>query len=300
MVQNQLAGQVSSLPSAMPTNTDRPTLAPDTDQDAQTILLLGSDKRDNGAGGGERSDTMMLVRIAADRKSVSLVSIPRDSWVKVPGHGKAKINAAFAWDGPALAVQTVEQLSGVRIDHVAVIDWEGFKRLTDALGGVTVTIPQTTFDSYRKQEWKAGTHRLDGERALTYVRQRAGLPGGDLDRVKRQQNVIRELMSQTLSKGTMTNPVTVYRVLDAITDNLEVDEGWSTGDMRSLALSLRSVRGSDVRFSTVPVAGTGTEGDQSVVHLDRENADRMWAAFKKDAVAEWIDDMNRGLSTTVR
>src|SRR5690606_23003800 len=110
-----------------------------------------------------RSDTMMVIHVPADRKSIGLVSIPRDSWVQVPGHGPAKINAAFAWGGPALAVETVENLTDVRIDHVGVIDWEGFKRITDTLGGVTITIPETVTDPYRKRTWHAGTQKMDGE-----------------------------------------------------------------------------------------------------------------------------------------
>ncbi len=299
LTQDRLFAQMTALPDAMPTNADRPTIAPETDPEARTVLLLGSDKRADGSVAGERSDTMMVARIAADRQSVSIVSIPRDCWVEVPGHGKAKINAAFAHGGTALAVQTVENLSGVRIDHVAVIDWEGFKDLTDALGGVTVKIPKTVYDPYRKKKWEAGTHRLNGEEALTYVRQRAGLPGGDLDRVKRQQNLIRELANQTLSSGTLSNPVTVYQVLDSITSNLEVDEGWTPAEMRSLAYSLRSMRSGDLYFSTIPVRGTGMVGSQSVVHIDNVEANEMWEAFKQDSVPTWIEAQKRGLETTV-
>ena len=299
LTQDKLMGQLTAIPNAMPTNSDRPEIAPETDPKARTILLLGSDKRADGSVAGERSDTMMVARVAADRKSVSVISIPRDSWVEVPGHGDAKINAAFAFGGPALAVQTVENLSGVRIDHVAVIDWEGFKQLTDALGGVTVKIPKTVYDPYRKKTWEAGTHLLDGEDTLTYVRQRAGLPGGDLDRVKRQQNVIRELVSETLTRGTLANPVTVYQVLDSVTSNLEVDDGWSASDMRSLAYSLRSLRKDDIYFATIPVRGTGMVGSQSVVHLDPVEAQSMWKAFKKDDVAAWITAQKRGLDKRV-
>lgn len=300
MANNKLMGQLTPLPNAMPTNDDRPEIAPETDPKARTLLLLGSDKRADGSIAGERSDTMMVARIAADRKTVSVISIPRDSWVEVPGHGKAKINAAFAFGGPALAVQTVENLSGVRIDHVAVIDWEGFRQLTDALGGVTVKIPKTVYDPYRKKTWEAGTHLLDGDDALTYVRQRAGLPGGDLDRVKRQQNVIRELVSETLTRGTLANPVTVYQVLDSVTSNLEVDAGWPASEMRSLAYSLRSLRKDDIYFSTIPVRGTGMVGSQSVVHIDPVESQAMWDAFKKDDVAAWITAQKRGLDKTVK
>ncbi len=286
--QQKLVSKVDRLPGAMPTDASgRPD--PD-DSKTKTILLLGSDKRADGSIAGQRSDTMMLVRVNADRSNVSLVSIPRDSWVDIPGHGKAKINAAFSWGGTALAVETVEKLSNVRIDHVAVIDWEGFKRLTDTLGGVEITIPEDTYDAYRKKHWKAGTYQMDGAEALTYVRQRAGLAGGDFDRVKRQQHFMRSLMSQTLTVQTRTNPIRLYNVLNAIFSNLTVDEDWSSSQIRSLALSLSTLKGSQVRFTTIPIAGTGMEGAQSVVYIDHDRAAGMWKAFKKDKVAEWIDD----------
>jgi LCP family protein required for cell wall assembly len=300
VVQDRLFSQMSPLSDAMPAEAGRPTIAPETDPNAVTVLLLGSDKRASGKIKGERSDTMMVARVAADRKSVSVISIPRDSWVEIPGHGKGKINSAFSLGGTALAVQTVENMSGVRIDHVAVVDWGGFKDLTDALGGITVKIPKTTYDPYRKKRWVAGTHKLDGEEALLYVRQRVGLPGGDLDRVKRHQNVIRELASKTLSAGTLSNPITVYRVLDSVTSNVEIDEGWRPGQMRSLAFSLRTLRNDDLYFATIPVSGTGMEGKQSVVRIDSAEAEKMWAAFKRDDVPGWISAQDRGLDKTVR
>jgi len=297
ILQSKLTGQVEHVPDAMPpAGVERPEPGP---AEAMNLLLLGSDKRADGSVAGQRSDTMMVVNIAADRESMSLVSIPRDSWVDVPGHGKAKINAAFSWGGPALAVQTVEQLTDVRIDHVAVIDWEGFKRLTDALGGVEITIAEDSYDTYRDHQWKAGTYRMDGEEALLYVRQRAGLVGGDFDRVKRQQNFLRALMSETLSAGTLANPVRTYRVLDAVTSNLAVDEDFTGGSMRSLALSLRGIRSGDVRFTTIPVTGTGMEGAQSVVYVDHDTAAGLWKAFREDEAAAWIDANEADLPDSV-
>ncbi|GAA3533697.1 transcriptional regulator [Aeromicrobium flavum] len=292
-LQRQLGGQVERLPSAMPTG-DRPEPT-----EAMNILLMGSDKRKDGSVAGQRSDTLMVLNVAEDRKSVSVVGIPRDSWVQVPGLGPSKINAAFADGGPALAVETVEKLTNVRIDHVGVIDWEGFKALTDALGGVPITIPETVRDGSNGRTWEKGTQRMDGKTALAYVRQRYGLAGGDLDRIKRQQNFMRALMNQTLSRQTFTNPRRLYDVLDAVTDNLAVDEDLTTGDMRNLAWSLRSIRSSDVKFTTVPVKGTGMEGAQSVVYLDRPAGDELWQAVREDKAAEWIDATDSGLQEKV-
>ncbi len=295
-LQSHFGGQIERLPDALPTTDDRP--APSSGK-AINVLLLGSDKRADGSIAGQRSDTMMVVHIGADRKSVGVVSIPRDSWVQVPGHGPSKINAAFSWGGTPLAVQTAENLTDVRIDHVAVIDWDGFKALTNALGGVDITIPETVEDGYSGRVWEAGTEHMDGETALAYVRQRAGLAGGDLDRIKRQQNFMRTLMQGTLTTSTATNPAKLYKVLDAVTDNLAVDDGWSNADLRNLAISLRDLRTGDVTFTTVPVRGTGMEGAQSVVYLDRQAGVDMWSAFREGDLAQWVDENAAGLGEDV-
>lgn len=294
-VQSQLGGQIDHLQNAMPVG-NRP---PPASADATTILLLGSDKRADGSVAGQRSDTMMVIHIPADHSEIGVVSIPRDSWVQVPGHGPAKINAAYSWGGPALAVETVERLTGVRMDHVAVIDWEGFKRITDLLGGVEVTIPNTVKDGYSGRTWQAGTQRMDGETALAYVRQRAGLPRGDFDRIERQQAFLRSLAGQTLSTSTFTNPTLLYDVLDAVTANLSVEEGWTTSQMRNLAWSLRSVRASDISFTVVPLDRLGTEQGQSVVYLDRPTGEELWQAVREDRLGEWIGDTGTGLGDEV-
>ncbi|WP_291796585.1 LCP family protein, partial [Cellulomonas sp.] len=141
---------------------------------AVNILLLGSDSRISAGDpnqwtyGGQRTDAVMLVHIPADRSGAYLFSIPRDSWVDIPGHGQAKINAAYSWGGPALLIQTVEQLTNVRIDHMAVTDFESFQALTDELGGVEITAPKDVYDGGTLVT-QAGTHLLNGTQALAYV-----------------------------------------------------------------------------------------------------------------------------------
>ena len=268
---------------------------------AVNILVLGTDRRSavpttgsearaaEWLPGEQRSDTIMVVHIDADRRGVSVISIPRDSWVQVPGYGSAKINAAFSFAGPSLAVATVEELTGLRIDHLAVIDWAGFMDLTDAAGGVTVTVPRTVTDSARGITWTAGEHTLDGEKALAYVGERYGLPGGDLDRVRRQQSFLRLLMQDSLHTKMRKDPKMVYDFLDTVTRHLTVDSGWSTRDMARLAMSLRNLRSADIRYLTVPVAGLGWAGDQSIVRLDRRQDARLWGAVREDRVAGWLE-----------
>lgn len=184
----------------------------------------------------------MLVHLSGDERSASTVSLPRDSWVPIPGHGSAKINAAFSWGGPPLLIQTVERLTGIRVDHFGVIDWHGFRSLTDAVGGVPVTIERDSYDPEQDRHFTAGTHVLDGEQALAYVRQRHGLPGGELDRIKRQQQFLQSLVGRIRADVSLTDPLGTDRMLDAITRAVSVDDRMSNGDLRALAFGLRRLR----------------------------------------------------------
>jgi LCP family protein required for cell wall assembly len=300
-LQHRLSTQVDRVSGVFAGLGDRPARVSHGEAaKATNILLLGSDRRSKAPTtgstaeaatwepGAQRSDTMMVLHIDGDRQGASLVSIPRDSWVDVPGYGSTKINAAFSFGGPSLAVETVERLTGVRIDHLAVIDWDGFRQLTDALGGVTVSVPETVHDSARGVTWTKGVYSLDGEEALTYVRQRYGLPGGDFDRIHRQQYFLRTLMGDTADEVSTGDPRAIYDVLDILSRNLTVDAEWSTGDMRDLAFSLRGLDAGDVDFLTVPLAGLGREGAQSVVYLDRANGATLWRAVRNDRVDTWV------------
>lgn len=262
-------------------------------QGARTYLLLGSDSRISAGdpsrweAGAQRTDAIMLVHLPADRSALYVMSIPRDTWVDIPGRGEAKINAAFSHGGPSLLVQTVEQLTGVRVDHLGVVDFEGFVQMTDALGGVEITVPEETRDS--RNTFPAGTYTMDGEQALGYVRQRYGLDGGDFDRVKRQQNWIRAVLGDALSRDTLTSPATLDDFLLATTSAVALDDGFDAGRLRGLAFELRGLRRDDLRFLTVPVAGTGRSDDgQSIVLLDEPAADGLWQALREGTVEQWV------------
>jgi LCP family protein required for cell wall assembly len=297
----QVVGPIQRLDNVFTGLENRP-VKPSTGPPAKAlnILLLGTDRRSDApttgalareaawVPGAQRSDAMLLLHVDGDRQGASVVSLPRDAWVDVPGYGENKINAAFSFGGASLAVATVEELTGVRIDHIAIIDWDGIRHLTDELGGVTVTVPETVHDSARDVMWTAGDHHLDGQAALDYVGQRYGLPGGDLDRASRQQNFLRTLMVDTLRGLQDSGPLEVYGLLRVMTRHLSVDAEWSSKDMAGLAWSLRDLEDADVAFLTVPVEGLGWEGPQSVVHLDASAGRRLWGAVRQDRVAAWL------------
>ena len=251
-----------------------------------TFLLVGSDTRGQTLAGEApdgRSDAIMIARFSADRQHAQLISIPRDSWVDIPGHGRSKINASYSWGGPSLLIQTVEQLTNVRIDHYVAIDFEGIIQVTDDLGGVDVVLAETTTNG--PYTFPAGMNHLDGDQARWYLGQRHGLPGGDFDRVKRQQQYLRAMFGKLLSGNTFTNPAKLDSAMLAVTSAVSVDDSLGNGDLVSLAYSMRSVSPANVDFFTAPVLGTGMEGPASVVYLDMVSGERMWSYLSNDSLA---------------
>ncbi|MGD9959797.1 LCP family protein [Nocardioides sp.] len=277
---------------------------------ALNILLMGADNPDQKADkptiaellsdgqwdvGAYRSDTIMVVHIPANRKSAYVVSIPRDSYVPIfdeagATQGKNKINAAFSEYGPFGTLRTVEKLTGLRMNHLAVIDYEGFRDLTTAIGGVDVYVPETVYDSYQDQTWEKGWNHLEGNLALKYVRQRHGLINGDFDRVARQQNFLRAVMEKVLDDGTIGNPVKFTKTLEAITSHLTVDEDFSNGEIRGLALSLNGLDAKKVKFVTLPLDHYETvEGVGSVNIIDAARAKELWKAVREDRINRYLD-----------
>ncbi|GAA2032008.1 LCP family protein [Pseudokineococcus marinus] len=263
--------------------------------DGRAFLLVGSDARGEaqrpGDGdwveGAQRSDVMMLGRTTPDG-DVLVVSLPRDLWVDVPGRGPAKLNAAYSWGGPDLLVDTLRQETGVRVGRFAAIDFDGVVALTDAVGGVTVESPYA-FTS-RGVDVLAGENTLDGAEALAFLRERESLPRGDLDRVANQQRYLLAMFDDVLSQQTLSDPRRAARVLTAVREHVAVDSGTSFGDLEAIARALGGTRPDAVVAGTVPVAGDGTEGGQSVLYVDRPAADAVWAAFR-DGDAERLREL---------
>ena len=294
-------GRVERIPNAFPTNVPKADQPAPSQGGSQTFLLVGLDSRSDlpttgknteaaeWKPGAQRSDTMMLVHIPANHKNAYVVSLPRDSWVSIPGHGKAKLNAAFSWGGPPLLIDTVQRLTKVKVDHLMVIDWSGFKKLTDAVGGVDITVDKTVARRNGPGGvWTAGTHHMNGDEALDYVRERYSLPRGDLDRTHRQQNFLRAVLAKMLSSGTFTNPLKLKRALDQVTSVVSVDDKLSDGALRNLVWDMRGVRSKDMTFMNAPVAGFDTIQKQSVVLLDANGTSELWEAMRNDTMAHYV------------
>ncbi|MEV6398738.1 LCP family protein [Streptomyces sp. NPDC051907] len=240
--------------------------------DAQNILLLGSDTRSGEGnskygrdeGGSQRSDTTILLHIAADRQSATAMSIPRDLMVTIPSCRKtdgkrtreqfAQFNWAFQFGGTACTIRTVERFTGIRIDHHMVVDFRGFKDMVDAVHGVEVCLKKPIDDAAAHLKLPAGKQKLNGEQALGYVRARKTLGNGsDTERMDRQQQFLGALVKKVQSNGVLLNPTRLYPVLDAATKAITTDPGLaSLKALYDLTRSLRNVPTEKVQFLTVP------------------------------------------------
>jgi LCP family protein required for cell wall assembly len=255
-------------------------------------VLLGSDSRDPDSEGNGRSDTILVVHLNAKRDKAYIISFPRDMYVTVPGYGKNKINAAFAFGGAPLAVRTLENLTDVRMDHVVLIDFEGFIRLTEDLGGVTVT-NKTAF-STQGFDYPEGKITIAGEEALWFVRERKLLPGGDLARAENQRNVIKAIVQKGLSAEVISDPGRFITFIGNVAKHLTVDNDLSDAEIRRTALSLR-LTGKDIQLLQAPISGFATTSDgQSIDVVDTAKMAELASAMKKDKLSEYVKKYPQG------
>ncbi|WP_183094024.1 LCP family protein [Nocardioides stalactiti] len=281
-----LNGKIDDIPR-IDINTDRDNRPPRSQpKEALNVLLVGVDGRGTDvqerleAGDtGLLSDTMMIWHLEKDHQNSQVVSFPRDSWVNIEGYGMAKLNAAFSYGGPELLIATLEDTLGIYIDHIAVVDFEGFKGITDTLGGVDLTTAE------------GGEEHFDGEEALEYVRERKSLPGGDFDRIDRQQNFLRQVLHDATRTGTRMNPVTVTNLIGDLGELLVLDDDWSNGEIRDLGFDVITKGAGEVDWMTAYTDGTGTSSDgQSIVLLDIEKSAELMQAISEDEFDEYLED----------
>lgn len=251
----------------------------------KNYLIVGADTRPGDAG---RSDVIVLAHVPEDKSSVYLTHFPRDLYVDIPGRKKDKINAAFAYGGAPLLVETLQNLLGVKIDHVAKTDFEGFQRMTDAVGGVRVYAEEASDEGFFQV--KQGWNDLNGEQALAFVRERKELSEGDISRGRRQMAFIKALMTKTLTPSVIANPVTLTKFVDAATGNLVVDQGLDVGYMRNEAISLRNLRGDDIVFITAPFSGFGTSPEGASIDIvDEPGMKALGDALRADTMDDYAD-----------
>ena len=254
------------------------------------ILLLGSDSRAGSADAakvsGQRADTIMLMHIPKDGSGVYLISIMRDSWVNIPGYGSAKVNAALNYGGIGLQVATIEQLLGIKIDHVAEIDFTGFKDLTNAVGGVDVQVPV----AFKTGVWSytPGTMHMDGSTALAFVRERYSFAAGDYQRVRNQRAYLRGLYNTLKAQGALSSIGKFKTVVDSLSGYLTVDKGLDSSQVANLAAPVITNGSTAMHMMSLPNAGPGWSMDgQSIVLVDQKaNAD-LTRALQNDKITDF-------------
>ncbi|WP_116047570.1 LCP family protein [Amycolatopsis palatopharyngis] len=252
-------------------------------------LIVGSDSREGltpeeeerlatGNTGGQRTDTIMVAHVPDNDTAPTLLSLPRDSQVAIPGHGTNKINAAFSFGGAPLLAQTVEQATGLRIDHYAEIGFGGFANVVDAIGGVEMDIPEEMRDTKTGVVIPAGTQELDGAQALGFVRMRysEATPRSDLDRVANQRKFIGAMVSEMASPATLLNPFHLFPLLSAAPDALTMDSGDHLHHLVGLALAMRGISSGGVVTTTVPVTSS------SAVNWDEQKSEQLFDALRTD------------------
>ncbi|WP_417235156.1 LCP family protein [Arthrobacter sp.] len=294
---NTFDGQTETLASAFPDEEGRPVKDPG--DSSMNILLMGADF--GGAnqvtgnvlehgGTGQRSDTMMLVHVPADRKGVYVMSVMRDTWLEIPGHGQNKINSAMAFGGVPLVVQTFEGLFDTKIDHVAVVDFQGFRDLTTALGGVKVKNDIAFTANDTDYFYPVGELNLEGDRALRFVRERKSFIDGDYQRVKNQQKFLNAVIDKMLAAKTLTNPATLYQVIDKVSPYLTLDQSFDAQTIAGLGLQLKDLRSDDVHSFTLPTAGTSRSADgQSIVLEDKQAVAEVGQALRSDTMEKYFE-----------
>jgi len=299
-----MQGLVSGLTTTDVISGDQPA------DGARDILLVGMDSRTDMQGnplpedqlaelragvadGEENTDTLIMVHIPNDGSKAVAISLPRDSYVTIPGFGKHKINSAFArgkaaertklrdsglddpkkievqsnQEGAKTLIKTVEQLTGSTIDNYAAVNLLGFSEITKAIGGVDVCLKDDVDDTYSGAKFTKGQHTIAGVDALKFVRQRHGLPRGDLDRVVRQQVFMAGMARKVLSAGTLADPGKLNGLTDAIKKSVVLNQGW---DILAFAQQLKGLTGGQMEFRTIPVVDMAydTPEDGEAIKVD--------------------------------
>jgi LCP family protein required for cell wall assembly len=258
----------------------------------QDWLLVGSDSREGltaeqrkrlktGSAQGRRTDTVMLLHVPSGGGAPTMVSLPRDSYVPIPGRGRNKLNAAYAFGGAPLLVRTVETVTGIRIDHYTEIGFGGFVGVVDALGGVQLCPTRNIKDKKSGLDVQAGCQEMAGPTALAYVRARYFDPKGDLGRVQRQQEFLSAIFAKASSPGVLINPFKLVSVGNAGASALTVDQRDGPIDLLRFALAMHAVAGKHGTKTTVPVANPNLSTPAgSAVQWDRARARALFNSLR--------------------
>lgn len=261
---------------------------------ALNILLVGSDSREGisdpkdverfGSVGGRRADTIILAQVVPSQRRGVIVGFPRDLWVSIPGNGRThrthsgKINSAYGL-GQQTLIDTVQQTTGLPINHYMEVDITGFRHMVDAIGGIDVCVTEPFYDSKLRFQLPQGPNHLDGNAALSYVRARHATPDGDFGRIRRQQQFLRAVMNRVGRPAVLGNPLRVNELARAFASNVTVDQYFQLDDMIRFAVSVKRIPPDALKTYTVP-GDIGRAGGQSVVLADGDRAGKLFGALR--------------------
>jgi LCP family protein required for cell wall assembly len=303
LTMNQMQGNITALDVSEQIGSpaaSAPAVVDETGSyEPLTVLLMGSDtrqgKQNRGYGkaneiGGERSDTTILLHVSADRSHAVAVSIPRDTLITLPvckkdgkevGGNQGRFNEAIELAGPGCTLKAVQEMTGLPIEHFMVVDFGGFKRIVDAIGGVEICLAEDVNDSQSGLRLEKGTHVVNGEEGLAFVRARKTLgDGSDTSRIRRQQAFLSSTIRQVLSSDTLLNPVKLVNVLNAATESLTADPMLADlQNLQDLAVSMRALKPKDITFTTMPWYPSG---DGATVLQNKKKAKAIWQAIAND------------------
>jgi LCP family protein required for cell wall assembly len=258
-----------------------------------TILLVGSDPAKAVAPASsrtgwnedlDRGDLVMLLHLNKNHQALFVISIPADAIVQIPGVGPGKLADAATAGGPRLVARTVEEMTGVRLDRMAVLDLNAFREITDVLDGVVIDVPRASCGL------PAGERRFDGQAAMDYIALQPCMERKDLDRVERQQSLVKGLIHGALDGGKLTNPFTVNRMLRATASHLALEHGFSYPSMFRTLWSMRRVRSANTTFLTTPYASKplASQDGTDYVLLDQEADAGLWKALREDSIGQYL------------
>jgi polyisoprenyl-teichoic acid--peptidoglycan teichoic acid transferase len=286
----QFDASTNIVPQPFVDETLRPTPA---ENDSRTFLVMGTDTRgslgDDLNARGSRSDTILVVRVAADRQNIHVISIPRDSWVPIRGFGNGKINWALSYGGVKLAVDTIENLLDTRIDHTILIDFNGVRKISSLVGGVPVDNP-VAFDvrGDTLEHFDKGRIVIEGERALMFVRERHAFAEGDVSRIANQQLFIKGFLNRLVSLDVIANPPRLTELFQSIGESLLVDKGFNSGFILGLGAELVGFSTDQITFLTLPFTSAEMLGTQFVVNVDMEQVRKIRKHLRSDSLSDYI------------
>ncbi|TQS41447.1 LCP family protein [Cryptosporangium phraense] len=261
------------------------------------FLILGSDNRVTDPSfaktDGLRSDTIMIAHIDKTLSKTYIVSVPRDSYVDIPASGdgkwlggKDKINAAFVHGGAALTAKTVQQLTGVDFNGAFLLDFNSVRKLVGIVGGVTVCIPFSMHSIHTTRKWKKGCNYLTADGAQDFMRQRKTVPGGDFGRMQNQQRVILAVAKKMTTKGILTDPLKLDKLVSTVAESVTVDQ---SVDLPDLALGLKKLRPNNLRCTTLPFTTDDLQTPAgSSVELDPVKGEQLYAALRDDTMDAYL------------